>query len=331
MSQFDFGTINPDTKTGTDLASDLGSWRDALNSLHRGATRPAYAAGGMLWVREVSGTLWELNIFDGTNDVVIARINPSTGVFSLPNDSVGNAAMQANAVNAGNIVNLAITAAKLAANAVETAKILNLAVTNDKIANATIQFGKIAASALATQAEAEAGASGVKLMTAARVAQAIAALGGGAFEDELLHVRDEKASGTDAGTFAAGAWRTRDLNTVKTNLITGASLSSNRITLPAGTYYAEGSAPAIELGRHKVRFRNVTNNSTALLGTSTFASAVGTIPTRSYFSGRFTVGGPADFEIQHRCQATRADIGFGGDTSFGENEVYAEVKLWKVG
>ena len=48
MSQSDFGTIDPDTKNGTDLATDLNSWRDALHSMHRGASRPSYAAAGMV-------------------------------------------------------------------------------------------------------------------------------------------------------------------------------------------------------------------------------------------------------------------------------------------
>ncbi|MEO1223784.1 MAG: hypothetical protein AAFX92_06125 [Pseudomonadota bacterium] len=160
MSQFDFGTINPDTKDGTTLASDLGAWRDALNTFHGGASRPSYVQAGMLWRKEVSGTLWELNIYDGSTDIVIANINPSTNVFSLPNDSVGNAAMQANAINTGNIVNLAVTAGKLGADAVTTAKIINLAVTADKLAANAVIRSKIDASAFASGAEIRAGQEG---------------------------------------------------------------------------------------------------------------------------------------------------------------------------
>jgi len=160
MSQFDFGTINPDTKDGTTLASDLGSWRDALNTVHGGATRPAYVQAGMLWRKEVSGTLWELTLYDGTADVVIATINPSTGVFSLPNDSVGNAAMQANAVNTGNIVNLAITAEKLA----------NLAITAAKIVDGAIIRSKIDASAFASGAEIRAAQEGAAIVSPADLA-----------------------------------------------------------------------------------------------------------------------------------------------------------------
>lgn len=98
MSQFDFGTIDPDTKNGTDLATDLNNWRNALHSMHRGASRPSYVATSMLWVKEVSATVWQIVLYDGTDDVVISTINPTTQGLSLnggalTNDSVPNAAL----------------------------------------------------------------------------------------------------------------------------------------------------------------------------------------------------------------------------------------------
>lgn len=78
MSQFDFGTINPSTKSGTALASDLNSWRDSLNSSHKGTSRPTYAQAGMVWIDDVSASLWKIYIFDGTNDVLLREINPTT-------------------------------------------------------------------------------------------------------------------------------------------------------------------------------------------------------------------------------------------------------------
>ena len=72
----------------------------------------------------------------------------------------------------------------------------------------------------------------------------------------FLHIQDQKPQGTNGGTFTSGAWRTRDLNTVLTNTITGASLSANQITLPAGKYYVEAKSVATEVERHKVRFVN---------------------------------------------------------------------------
>lgn len=78
MSQFDFGTIDPNSKSGPQLALDLNKFRDALNSSHRGSARPAYAQAGMLWVRETSSTQWDLMFFDGDADFVLRSVNPQT-------------------------------------------------------------------------------------------------------------------------------------------------------------------------------------------------------------------------------------------------------------
>lgn len=78
MSQYDFGTINPDLKSGTALAGDLNSWRDALHSMHRGSTRPSYAVQGMAWIDD-SATPWLIKRYTGTSDVVMGSFNATTG------------------------------------------------------------------------------------------------------------------------------------------------------------------------------------------------------------------------------------------------------------
>lgn len=77
MSQSDFGDIDPSATTGTELANDLlEPWRDALHSMHKGGSRPSYAVQGMLWIDD-SSTPWQLKLFDGTSDVVLATFDPS--------------------------------------------------------------------------------------------------------------------------------------------------------------------------------------------------------------------------------------------------------------
>lgn len=78
MSQFDFGTIDPNVMTGTQLAIALNQWRDAVNSGHRGASRPEYVRPGMLWVLEVDEERWDLILFDGDSDIPLMSINPDT-------------------------------------------------------------------------------------------------------------------------------------------------------------------------------------------------------------------------------------------------------------
>jgi len=89
MSQFDFSTIDPNAKSGTQLAVDLNNWRDALHSGHRGAARPAYAQGGMLWVRETSAEQWDLMCYDGDTDFVLRSVNPTTNqLIAIPQSAV---------------------------------------------------------------------------------------------------------------------------------------------------------------------------------------------------------------------------------------------------
>lgn len=96
MSQFDFGTINPNSKSGAQLALDLNNFRNALNSGHKGSVRPSYAQAGMLWVRETSSAQWDLMWFDGDTDFAIRSINPTKNtLLEIPSsqiDGLGTAA-----------------------------------------------------------------------------------------------------------------------------------------------------------------------------------------------------------------------------------------------
>ena len=153
--------------------------------------------------------------------------------------------------------------------------------------------------------------------------------GGGKFESALLHVRDEKASGTGGGSFTSGAWRTRTLNTVMTNEISGASLSSNQIILPSGTYYINAFATATYVNLHKAKLRNITDSTDTLIGTSEQSTNELTNPSTncSLVTGRFTITAQKTFELQHQCSATSI---FGVASSFSVVEVYANVQIWKV-
>jgi hypothetical protein len=155
----------------------------------------------------------------------------------------------------------------------------------------------------------------------------------GKFESSLLHVRDEKSSATQSGTFTSGAWQTRTLNTTATNEITGASLSSNQITLPSGTYYIDAILNAGGVNNHKAKLRNTSDSSDTILGTSEYSASDSggpLITTHSFVKGRFTIAAEKTFELQHRCATTRSDAGYGYKSEFGVVEVYADVKIWKV-
>ena len=153
----------------------------------------------------------------------------------------------------------------------------------------------------------------------------------GVYESQLLHIRDEKSNNTHGGTFTSGAWQQRDLNTIKTNEITGASLSSSNITLPSGTYYIEALAPAIECGAHKAKLYNTTDSSDVIIGTNKHNRSDNNYAiSTSDITGRFTISAEKVFMIAHRCATTRSNDGFGIASNFSVIEVYSDVKIWKV-
>ena len=145
---------------------------------------------------------------------------------------------------------------------------------------------------------------------------------------KFLVVRDEKASGTDGGTFTNGAWRIRTLNTSASNTISGASLGSNQITLPAGTYQIDAWAGAFNVGSHATKLYNVTDSADALIG-STENTTTGADPatTKSSAQGIITITGTKVFELRHQCGTTKSTTGFGKAAGFGVVEVYASVMI----
>lgn len=75
MPQYDFGTINPATTTGSDLASVLQNWRDAVLSNHSGTSRPTYIKAGQIWVNTSTATGWVINLYDGATDIPLGYVN----------------------------------------------------------------------------------------------------------------------------------------------------------------------------------------------------------------------------------------------------------------
>ena len=141
--------------------------------------------------------------------------------------------------------------------------------------------------------------------------------------------RDEKTSGTNGGTATLGAWRTRDINATQFNDISGASLSSNQITLPAGTYLIEGECQAVGIDINQVRFQNITDSTTAVLGQNMYTEQSTNVGNMARVSGIFTIAGSKAFEFQQQCTFTKATNGFGVANSFGTN-VYASITITKV-
>jgi len=86
MSQYDFGTIDPNTKSGTALATDLNSFRTALHTSHSGSSAPSYITTGMLWVDSTSANL-KIKMYDGAQSIDVAIIDATNNVARVAVDS----------------------------------------------------------------------------------------------------------------------------------------------------------------------------------------------------------------------------------------------------
>ncbi|SHO57835.1 RCC1 domain-containing protein [Vibrio quintilis] len=139
MSQYDFGVINPNTKNGATLATDLNNWRDALHSLHKANVRPDYAVNGTMWLDDSLDSCWLLKLYNGDHDVVIQEIDPNGEAALLPLHRGGTGAADAEGAR---------EALELGALAVQSQVNSNLieenAVTNEKVADHTLSLDKLA-------------------------------------------------------------------------------------------------------------------------------------------------------------------------------------------
>jgi hypothetical protein len=168
-----------------------------------------------------------------------------------------------------------------------------------------------------------AGANGTLLQMVAG-AQAWAAL-----PIYVFNVQDQKTAGTDGGTSSAGV-NTRALNYSQANTISGASVASNQVTLPAGTYDVVGRAPAFGSNHTKAYLYNVTDSALALPGDSAY-NAGSSVVVWSHVSGRITIASSKVFELRQYFETGVATNGLGTGSASGQVEVYSTLQFTKVG
>jgi hypothetical protein len=144
-----------------------------------------------------------------------------------------------------------------------------------------------------------------------------------------LLVQDQKASGTNGGSSLA-ATQQRTLNTVVSNTISGASLATNQITLPAGTYRVNGYSLNASGVFAQTWLRNVTDASIVALGGSCAGYNVNIYPSMpSSFTGRFTIAATKVFDVQHFSSAAIASIGLGRAVTSGNVEIFSSIEIYK--
>lgn len=150
-----------------------------------------------------------------------------------------------------------------------------------------------------------------------------------AITTETIHVQHRVAAGTASGDYAGGGvWTTRPLTTVITNTITGASLASNQVTLPAGTYKVRARSPMFRVNQNTSRIYDVTNAVTLLEGSSTYSNDL--CDSNSWVEGQFALAGTAAIAHQAAAGATRTGNAFGHSSGYGSYDIYGEVIIEKI-
>mgnify|MGYP005989991505 CR=1 FL=1 len=141
---------------------------------------------------------------------------------------------------------------------------------------------------------------------------------------------DQKSDGTNGGTFTAGAWRTRDLNTEVSDPDGIVSISSNQFTLAAGTYLIEYSAPAYDTNAHQTKLYDITGSADLNFGTCEHSGSGDATISRSFGKFIHTITSANVYEIRHYAETTRSDAGFGLASASSNVEVFTMVTITKL-
>jgi hypothetical protein len=229
-----------------------------------------------------------------------------------------------------------LTSADIADGIITSAKIVDGTIANADIANSTIDLTAKVTGTLPTSK----GGTGIATIGSSlqvlrtntgATALEFATVSGTTFGSALFHVRDEKSAGTNGGSGSTSFTKVT-LNTVMTNEISGASISSDVITLPSGTYYINAIVTGLYCGMLKSKLRNTSDGTDTLIGSTVKPPDVGSDSlgsVDSFVIGRFTIASQKNFELQRRVD-TAYTHSAGYAANYGVVEVYSQCQIWKV-
>jgi len=145
-----------------------------------------------------------------------------------------------------------------------------------------------------------------------------------------VKILDIKAYNVHAGTFTAGDWRTRDFNTIDSDESKICSISSNQITLESGIYICSIQCPCYQSAHAIARLYNITDSVEVSLGGTFYLN--GTTAAYCFIKDKFILTSQKTFEVQHRCDSTRANDGLGiAHQISGINNIYSIAEFWRKG
>jgi hypothetical protein len=149
---------------------------------------------------------------------------------------------------------------------------------------------------------------------------------------DVLIVEDRKSSGTHGGASSAGAYNDRTLNTVVLNTISGASLSSNQITLPSGKYLVWARCPGVAVDNHYCEIAN-TSNTPQINGANAMTGYfVETTCSDAPLAGSLNINSSTAYKLRHYTQRAVTSFGLGNAVNkSGRGEVYSQVVVIRIG
>ena len=141
---------------------------------------------------------------------------------------------------------------------------------------------------------------------------------------------ETQANNTDGGASVATTFTTRVLNTTVVNDITGASLATNQVTLPAGSYIATVFSPLRNTNLTKIRLFNVTDSTNTAIGQNCNVDSSASVGAVVTLQAQFTIAGSKAFAVQYYCQSAVATFGLGRAVNAGISEIYTTIQIQKI-
>ncbi len=175
------------------------------------------------------------------------------------------------------------------------------------------------------------GANNLSEITDPAIARANLGISGGGFKAPDVICGEYASSYSNGGSSVAGT-QSRILSSFRRNTLS-ATVTNSKLSLPAGDYYFEATAPAYASNQHIAYLQRLSSADVQLekiVGSAEYSHSVGYDGvTRSKIVGVVTVAAGETLRIRHYTSAAKPTYGLGYASSNQENK-YAEIRLWKL-
>ena len=147
---------------------------------------------------------------------------------------------------------------------------------------------------------------------------------------DIAIFNETQSSGTEGGTATSGSWAKRTLNTTVVNNITGCSIATSVVTLPAGTYQIYAQTPGYAVNIFQSRLYDNTNTATLVVGSGSHSNSTYSNQSDSFINQTVVLTGSTNIQLEMRVETTKTSSGLGRGASFGENTVFSTLTIRRI-